>query len=141
MNLRPILLVEDNTDDAFFMQRAFEAAGVENTVTIATDGEEAIGYFSTPGVADVMNRPCLMLLDLKLPYRSGFDVLEFIRGHRDFRTLTIVVLTSSSETSDINRAMELGANAYVVKPSAYTELTKVALAIRDFWLRLHHPAT
>jgi CheY-like chemotaxis protein len=141
MNLRPILLVEDNTDDAYFMQRAFKAAGVDNNVALATDGEEAIEFLSRPETAEELSRPCLILLDLKLPYRTGFDVLEFVRAHPTFRLLTVVVLTSSNEPSDIQRATELGANAYVVKPSAYAELTKVVLAIRDFWLQHHHPAT
>ena len=141
MNLRPIFLVEDNTDDAYFMQRAFKAAGVDNTIAMATDGEEAIEFLSRPETADELSRPCLMLLDLKLPYRTGFDVLEFVRKHEVFRHLTVVVLTSSNEPCDINRAIELGANAYVVKPSAYAELTKVVHAIRDFWLQYHHPAT
>lgn len=139
MNLRPILLVEDNTDDAFFMQRAFEAAGVRNEVSIRTDGEEAIEFLSSPDMSDELKRPCLTLLDLKLPYRNGFDVLAHIRSQPNLRTLTVVVLTSSNEPSDIQRAHELGANAYVVKPSAFNELMKVVDAIRDFWLCCHHP--
>lgn len=141
MNLRPILLIEDNADDAFFMQKAFEAAGVRNAVSIMTDGEEAIAFLSKPDMSDELKRPCLTLLDLKLPYRNGFDVLAHVRAHEHLRTLAVVVLTSSNEPSDINRAMELGANAYVVKPSAFNDLTKVVGAIRDFWLQYHQPAT
>lgn len=140
MNLRPILLIEDNSDDAYFMQKAFEAAGVPNTVVVMTDGEEAIEYLSRPDMSDELKRPCLTLLDLKLPYRTGFDVLAHLRGQATTRLLTVVVLTSSNEPSDINRAHELGANAYVVKPSAFNELNKVVVAIRDFWLHFHHPA-
>jgi len=140
MNLRPILLVEDNADDAYFMQKAFEAAGVANSVTIMTDGEEAIEYLSSPEMTDELKRPCLTLLDLKLPYRNGFDVLAHVREQPVTKLLTVVVLTSSNEPSDINRALELGANAYVVKPSAFNELNKVVAAIRDFWLGCHHAA-
>lgn len=138
MNLRPILLVEDNADDAFFMQRAFEAAGVANTVNIRTDGEEAIEFLSSPDMSDELKRPCLALLDLKLPYRNGFDVLAHIRAQPHLRTVAVVILSSSNEPSDISRALELGANAYVVKPSAFNELMRVVEAIRDFWLRCHH---
>lgn len=140
MNLRPILLVEDNADDAYFMQKAFEAAGVANAVTIMTDGEEAIEYLSSPELSDELKRPCLTLLDLKLPYRNGFDVLEHVRSRSETKLLTVVVLTSSNEPSDINRALGLGANAFVVKPSAFNELNKLVVAIRDFWLQYHHPA-
>ncbi|HVS54542.1 MAG TPA: response regulator [Opitutaceae bacterium] len=139
MNLRPILLVEDNNDDAFFMQRAFETAAVGNKVSIASDGEAAIEFLSSPDASNELTRPCLVLLDLKLPYKSGFDVLEWIRAQPALRTLAVVVLTSSNEHSDISRALELGANAYIVKPSAYADLTKLVTAIRDFWLRHHRP--
>ncbi|MES2697716.1 MAG: response regulator [Verrucomicrobiota bacterium] len=138
MNLRPILLVEDSADDAFLMQRAFESAGVVNPVSIATDGEEAITFLSRPELSDETQRPCLVLLDLRMPYRSGFDVLSFVRGREDLKTLAIVVLTSSNEPSDITRALELGANAYVVKPPVYADLMKSVEAIRDFWLGQHH---
>jgi CheY-like chemotaxis protein len=139
MNLRPILLVEDNNDDAFFMQRAFEAAGVGNRVSIASDGEAAIEFLAGPESSNEVSRPCLVLLDLKLPYKNGFDVLQWIRAQESLRTLAVVVLTSSNEQSDISRALQLGANAYVVKPSAYADLTKLVAAIRDFWLRFHRP--
>ena len=139
MRSRPILLIEDNSDDAFFMRRAFAAAGIENDVAIATNGDEAIAYLSRPKTSDDLQRPFLALLDLKLPYRNGFAVLEFIRAHKDFKTLAVVVLTSSNEPCDVSRAFDLGANAYVVKPGAYKELVTVVVAIRDFWL-LYHPS-
>lgn len=137
MNLRPILLVEDSADDAFLMQRAFEEAGVNNPVPIATDGEEAIAFLSKPEISDETQQPCLVLLDLRMPYRSGFDVLRFVRGKREIATLAVVVLTSSNEPSDIAKALELGANAYVVKPPVFADLVKSVAAIRDFWLGQH----
>lgn len=139
MNLRPILLVEDSADDAFLMQRAFEEAGITNAVPIATDGEEAIDFLSKPEMSDETQQPCLVLLDLRMPYRSGFDVLKFARNRPEIATLAIVVLTSSNEPSDIAKALELGANAYVVKPPVFTDLVKSVEAIRDFWLRQHRP--
>lgn len=137
MNPHPIVLVEDNTDDAFFMQRAFQAAGVTNVVSHLGDGAAAIDFLARREAQDEAKRPCLMLLDLKMPYKNGFDVLAWVRQHADFRTLAVVVLTSSNEPSDIARALELGANAYVVKPSGYSELANVVTALRDFWLRYH----
>jgi len=140
MNRRPILLVEDNSDDAFFMQRAFEAAGVTNQIVHLSDGEMTIEYLHGPEMQDELKRPCLILLDLKLPYKSGFDVLTAVRGHEHLRTTVVVMLTSSNESSDIKRALDLGANAYVVKPSAFGELSKVVVAIRDFWIHYHRPS-
>jgi DNA-binding response OmpR family regulator len=139
MNLRPILLIEDNSDDAFFMQRAFEAAGVTNMIVHLSDGEMTLDYLVGPEMQDELKRPCLILLDLKLPYKGGFDILETVRKHELLRTTVVVMLTSSNETSDIKRCLELGANAYVVKPSAFGELSKLVTAIRDFWIRYHRP--
>ena len=137
MNLRPILLVEDSVDDAYLMERAFEEAGVTNPVPVATDGEEAISFLSKPEMSDETKRPSLVLLDLRMPYRSGVDVLRFVRSKPELATLPVVVLTSSNEPSDIAKALELGANAYVVKPPVFADLMKSVEAIRDFWLRQH----
>ena len=139
MNLRPILLVEDNSDDAFFVQRAFEAAGVTNQVVHLSDGELTAEYLLGPEMQDELKRPGMILLDLKLPYKSGFEILELVRGHPQLRTTVVVMMTSSSEASDIRRCLELGANSYVVKPSGFAELSKLVTAIRDFWIQYHRP--
>ena len=139
MNSRPILLVEDNADDAFLMERAIKAGGVSNSITHVSDGEEAIAYLDSEPALNETSRPCLMLLDLKLPYKDGFEVLAAVRDHRELRTLAVIVLSSSSQPSDITRALKLGANAYVVKPPAFSDLAKVVVAIRDFWLQYHRP--
>jgi CheY-like chemotaxis protein len=140
MNQRPIVLIEDNQDDAFLMQRAFESAGVQNPVRLIADGEEAIEFMAGPEARDAIKRPRLVLLDLKLPYKTGFDVLDCIRSQPELRGLPVVVLTSSNEPSDIRRALELGANAYVVKPAAFGDIAQLAVAIRDFWLKYHSVA-
>lgn len=137
MSNRPIILVEDNSDDAFLMQSALQSAGVINPIRIIGDGEEALEYFASAEARDDTQRPRLVLLDVKMPFMSGLDVLEAIRKNPDFRTLTVVMLTSSNEPSDVKRALELGANAYVVKPAAFNDLNQLATAIRDFWLKYH----
>lgn len=136
MNQHPILLIEDSSDDAFFLQRAFTAAGVSNDVVVLSDGEAAVEYL-TGLDASGAGSPCLVLMDVKLPYRSGIEVLQWIRASRRLATLPVIMMTSSNEPSDVQRALESGANAYVVKPSAYTELTQLVTSIRDFWLRYH----
>lgn len=132
--LVPILLVEDNDDDAFLMRRAFKNAEVANPLVTVNDGNAAIAHLARTDSADA---PGLVLLDLKLPFKSGFEVLSWIRSQERLRALSVIVLTSSREPSDITRSLAGGANAYVAKPSTSVELADLVRAIRDFWLRFH----
>lgn len=114
-----ILLIEDNEDDVFLMRRALRDAKVEIPVQVAGDGQEALDYLQ--GVGKFGDRgahpvPSLVFLDLKLPYVHGFEVLGWIRGESAMKNLPVVVLTSSSEERDRQRAEELGAKGYLVKP-------------------------
>ena len=126
----PILLVEDNADDLFFMKRAIRAAEIQQRIDVVTDGEQAIEYLSR--MEETL--PCLVLLDLKLPKKSGLEVLEWIRSQPRTRALVVIVLTTSKESSDIARAYQLWANAYLVKPSIVEELSRMVRAIKAFWL-------
>src|SRR5688500_5287386 len=117
----PILLVEDDDNDVFFFQSAFQEAHLTNPLQIVHDGQEAIDYIE--GTAAFADRahfplPCVILLDLKLPKRTGFEVLEFIRDHPRLRTTIVIVLSSSSMRDDIEAAYERGANCFVVKPAS-----------------------
>jgi CheY-like chemotaxis protein len=132
-----ILLVEDNGDDVFFMQRAAKSAGVENPMHVVTDGSQAIEYLS--GAGEFANRevhplPCVVLLDLKLPGMSGLDVLAWMRGRPELTTSVVIVLTTSREPRDIREAYRLGANAYLVKPTSPAQLTELLSAIKIFWI-------
>ncbi len=114
-----ILLVEDNEDDVFLMQRALMSAKLDIPMQVSRDGQEALDYLQGTGkfsdrVAHPM--PALVFLDLKLPYVHGFEVLSWIRGESSLKELPVVVLTSSSEDRDRTRAEELGARGYLVKP-------------------------
>lgn len=114
-----LLLVEDNEDDVFIFQRAFARAGLKDAVQIASDGEEAIAYLSGNGpYADRAAHPLpyVVLLDLKLPRRSGLDVLEWIHAQPELAHLPVIILTSSAEQRDLERTRELGAQHYLVKP-------------------------
>jgi two-component system response regulator len=120
-----ILLVEDNEDDVFFLERAVKKAGITAPVQVARDGQQAIDYLSGAGsFADRVQYPLpgLVFLDLKLPYVHGFDVLEWIRGQVQFGNLPVVVLTSSAEDRDRKRAQELRSQGYLVKPAEPAEL-------------------
>jgi CheY-like chemotaxis protein len=112
------LLVEDNEDDAFFMQRAFEEAGLTNPLHIVSNGEEAIAYIAgRNGFSDRIKFPLpnLVFLDLKMPGMDGFDVLVWIRQEGKLQ-VPVAVLTSSPEEIDRKRARELGADCYLLKP-------------------------
>ncbi len=130
--------VEDDRNDVFFLQHAFRAAGISHPVRVARDGQEAIDYLSGAGnFADRAQHPlpCLILLDLKLPRKDGFEVLAWLREQPDLRQLTVIVLTSSVRQLDIDRSYGLGANSFVVKPSQLQERVELAKLINGYWLR------
>lgn len=129
-----ILLVEDNEDDADLIQRAFRKASIANPVVVAGDGDAALDVLRTAEADDL---PILVLLDLKLPRRSGFEVLEWIRGNPATRRLTVVVLTSSRQSADVGRAYDLGANSYLVKPVGSDALVEMVRALNLYWLVLN----
>ena len=134
---RAILLVEDNEDDVFFMRRALKEARVLNPMFVVEDGQMAVDYLS--GVGKFSNRqenplPAVVFLDLKLPFKSGHEVLEWIRSKREFDSLVTVVLTSSNEPSDLRKCYALGANSYLVKPPVPEQLLEMARALNWDWL-------
>jgi CheY-like chemotaxis protein len=114
-----LLLVEDNEDDVFIFRRVFARAGLTDRVQVAPDGEEAIAYLAGEGpYADRQRHPLpyLVFLDLKLPRRSGLDVLDWINAQEHLRGLPVIILTSSAEHRDIERTRDNGAQHYLVKP-------------------------
>ena len=122
---RLILQVEDSEDDVFMMKRVLKKAGVENPLHVVWDGQAAIDYLSA--ALDPERRaghplPFLILLDLKLPYRDGFEVLEWIRGREELREVAVAMLTGSGEARDRQRARALGARAYLVKPASIEDI-------------------
>ena len=127
----PILLVEDNPIDVDLTIRAFKSSNLINPIEIARDGEEALNYIKKwdDGVAI----PVVILLDLKLPKVDGLDVLKTMKEHPIYKTIPIVVLTSSAENSDIEAAYKLGVNSYIVKPVNFDNFLKVAVQIELYW--------
>ena len=140
----PILLIEDNEDDVFFMRRALKAAEIENPLSVAKDGKEAIDYLKgNHPFADrtKFQMPCLIFLDLKLPHLSGHEVLEWMRTQEHLQGIVVLVLTTSRERRDIDEAYRKGANAYLVKPSSPPELLQMMLSVKNFWLKYNNYAS
>lgn len=139
-----ILLAEDDQNDVMLIKRAFSKSHVINPIACVENGEEAVAYLSGRGQYADRERhplPFMMLLDLKLPRLSGHEVLKWLRAQPGLKRLPVVVLTSSREPSDINRAYEVGANSYLVKPVVFEEFSTLLKQLQVYWLMLsEHPA-
>jgi len=141
MNAPLILLVEDDPADVRLIQRAFRKLQTNVTMTRLTNGDDAVAYLSGDGPFE--NRaaypmPTVVLLDIKLPRRSGFEVLDWVRKQKSpLRRMPVVMLTSSKHSVDVNRAYDLGANSYLAKPETLAELDELASQFQDYWLDLN----
>lgn len=131
-----ILLVEDDENDVFFMQRAMQKANISFPMHVVMDGQAALDYLSGTGRYQDRNQyplPDLMFLDLKLPYVHGFEVLSWVREHPVLSELPVIILTSSPEERDQRQAEELGVRSYCVKPPTRAMvLEAVAPLVEDF---------
>lgn len=141
MNPPTLLLVEDEPTSIFFFEHVVKKLGIINRLQIAKDGREALDYLE--GVGEFGDRlafplPGLVILDLKLPRLSGFDVLQHVRNNPETKKIVVVILSSSVSDEDIAKAYELGANGYLVKPLHLEELQEIVRAIKDFWLTYNH---
>ncbi len=132
-----ILYAEDEENDVFFLERAFQLADSPHALKAVPDGEQTIDYLA--GVGEFADRtlhplPALVLLDINMPKKSGLEVLEWIRRKQRFKSLPIVILTSSSRDEDREKARQLGADDYLLKPSHPLDLVDVVKSLHDRWL-------
>jgi CheY-like chemotaxis protein len=137
---RTVLLVEDDPNDVLLTQRAFHKLPARAPLQVVGDGDQALAYLAGAGeYADRESHPLpdLLLLDLKLPRRSGFEVLEWLRGQPGLRRLPVVVLTGSRESPDVDRALDLGANSYLLKPVGFDALLEIVRLLDLYWLTLN----
>lgn len=135
-----ILLVDDSENDLFLMRAAFKKAEFNNPLQEVHNGEEAIAYLK--GDDPYSDRhmfplPAVMLLDLNMPMKNGFDVLTWVRAQTGLKRLSIIVLTASMRTEDVERAFDLGANSFLVKPGNIEELVAMSRCLRD-WIQINH---
>lgn len=138
--MKTVLLVEDSDDDALIMKMACQRTGIPHTLKIVPDGNAAISYLMGTGLyaeRDAHPLPDLVFLDIKLPKRSGHDVLEWIRNQPAFKSLPVVMLTMSEKPSDISRAYSLGVTSYLRKIPGQVEFGQAVRVILKYWLELN----
>ena len=129
-----ILLVEDNAADVRLTREALRDAKVVNEMHVARDGEQALDFLHARGEFADAPRPDLVLLDLNLPGRNGYEVLEEVKRDPRLRAIPIAILTTSEEEADILQSYDLGANCYLTKPVDLEQFLKLVRSIEDFWL-------
>ena len=126
-----ILLVEDAPGDIRLMSEAFKKSTLETRLHVARDGQEAVAFLSAESP-----KPDLILLDLSIPKVDGFELLGRIKGEPRWKAIPVVILTASNSKEDIQKAYDLFANCYLLKPGELDEFFQVVRSIQDFWLSL-----
>ena len=132
-----VLLVEDNADDVTFVRMAFRKNRADEALEVVSNGSEAIQYLGGEGPYSDRQKypvPGLLLLDLRLPVVDGFEVLKWVRAHQGLSRLPIAVLTGSESPQHRQRAYELGANSFMIKPGGLEEFFAMMDSVLGFWL-------
>lgn len=145
MPLRKIILVaDDSAEDMYILKRAFLKVGIDAQLHRVSDGQEAVDYLSGKGeFRDRASHPLprLLLLDLKMPKMDGFDVLRWLEKHPKLSRIPVTVFSSSDEDKDVDRAYDLGANSYVVKPGTLHGYVGMVETLNKYWTELNRPST
>lgn len=131
-----ILLVEDSAGDVRLTREALSDARVRNNLHVASNGLEAMDFLGRVGAFGAAPRPDLILLDLNLPKMGGREVLEQVKRSEQWKTIPVVVLTTSAAEEDIDRSYQLHANCYITKPVDLDQFLKVVKTIDNFWLAI-----
>lgn len=137
-----ILIVEDDAEDRYLLQNAFEHVGVTDTVHTVSDGQEAIEYLSGKGQFADRHKfrfPTLLLLDLKMPRMDGLEFLGYIKHNPSLRVIPTIVFTSSDRREDIQNAYQLGANSYIVKGRTFEMICSQLKFMYAYWMRVEVP--
>jgi len=132
---KQILVVEDNPNDIFLLKSAFEEAASDINVSFFEDGTGVVGHLESR--QQQIPAPELLLLDLNIPGRDGFEVLEWLRRQPGLRKMPVIIFSSSGAAADIDQAYELGANSYLVKPFDFRQLTEMVRRIVGYWLEIN----
>ena len=131
-----ILLVEDNAADIRLTKEVLQENKIVSKLDVVRDGVEAIELLKKQGKYSNANRPNLILLDLNLPKRNGFHVLEEIKKNEELKRIPVVILTVSDAKEDLIKAYNLHANCYVIKPLEMREFSRIINSIVNFWFKV-----
>jgi CheY-like chemotaxis protein len=137
-----ILIIEDDPNDVILLKRALTREDINNPIQVVHDGQEALDYLQGEGkYADRAKFPfpSVVFTDLKMPRMSGFDVLEWLRKHPECSVIPVIILTASKLDEDIKKAYQMGANAYLVKPSQIGDLQEMVKTAYNFWAWCEKP--
>jgi CheY-like chemotaxis protein len=128
-NLKPILLVEDDSVDVMMVKRALKDLNITNLLVHTPNGKEAFEYLTGEG----NERPCIILLDLNMPKMNGVELLKIIKADDVFKKIPVVVLTTSRDKEDKFETFELGAAGYIIKPADYKKFVEAMRTIDIYW--------
>ena len=131
-----VLLVEDNEGDVRLIKEAFSESKIDKTFSVARDGEEALNYLFARGKYAERTKPDIILLDINLPKKNGFEILESIKSDPVLKKIPVIMLSSSSSEEHITKSYDLNANCYVTKPVDFDEYTQAVKIIEDFWFQM-----
>lgn len=131
-----ILLVEDNKGDIVLIHEALEEGDIQNTLAIARDGVQAISYLEKRKPYENEVEPDLVLLDINLPKKNGYEVLKYIKESPDLKHIPVVILTTSSSEADIMKCYKNHANCYITKPIDLQKFMEIVASIENFWISL-----
>lgn len=132
-NILDVLIVDDNDDDIFMLQEAFTHAPSVNIVSVVKDGDAALAYLRRHGSYQLAVRPGLVLLDINMPKRNGFEVLEEMKGDPSISSIPVVMLTTSERDEDVVRCYAKGACTFISKPADIDSLTQAAIQFAIYW--------
>jgi len=136
MRIAHVLLVEDNEGDILLTKEAFEESKVKTNISVARNGQEALDFLYKKGDYANVQRPDIILLDINIPIFNGHEVLERIKKDSDLKMIPVIMLTTSSNQKDIDKAYKNHSNSYVKKPLNLDDFIKAILRIDEFWFQL-----
>lgn len=133
-----ILIAEDDADDRFLLKSAFDENGFYDKLTFVENGVELMEYLNNCITSAPELLPGFILLDLNMPKKDGREVLKEIKSSADFKTIPVVIFSTTNSRLEMERCYELGANSYITKPNSFEQLIQTVAAIRQYWLNINN---
>jgi len=128
-----ILIAEDDADDRFLLQAAFEENGFTDRLHFVENGVEVLEFLSSLKISAEVNFPRFILLDLNMPKKDGREVLKELKQHSELKKIPVVIFSTTNNEQEMRRCYELGANSYITKPNSFESLLKTVAALRSYW--------